>query len=268
MRKIVLNEGIEMPVIGIGGWAQKEQDIRNALMVGYRMVDTAAQYGNEIEIGNAIRKSGIDRKEIFLTTKIWTQDVRDGKVKEAFENSLVKLQTDYVDLLLIHWPAVGFEKAWIEMEGLYKTGKIRAIGVSNFEKHHFEELESYGASIVPFVNQIESHPYFSNQDMINYATSRGIVSEAWCPLGGPSSNEMNDEKIARISENLNKTPAQVILRWHLQRGVITIPKSSNIDRMKQNIEVFDFELSDEDMKIMDSLECNKRLGAHPDCFTF
>ncbi len=268
MRKIVLNEGVEMPVIGIGGWAQKKQDICNALAVGYRLIDTAAQYGNEAEIGEAIKESEIDRKDLFITTKLWTQDIREGKATAAFENSLRNLKTEYVDLYLIHWPAEGFEKAWIEMEKLYREGKIRSIGVSNFEKHHFEELASNGATMVPAVNQIESHPYFSNQEMIDYAASKNIVSEAWCPLGGPGSGEMKDAVIMEIADRHKKTPAQIMLRWHIQRGVVVIPKSSNEERMKQNLEVFDFELGENDMTAIAALERGRRLGAHPDHFDF
>ena len=267
-KEIILNNGSIMPIIGIGGWAQKKKDICNALNTGYRMIDTAAQYGNETEVGNAIKESCVKREDIFLTTKLWTRDVREGKVVEAFENSLKNLKTEYVDLYLIHWPAEGFEKAWMEMEKLYLKGRIRSIGVSNFEKHHFEELIEYGASVVPAVNQIESHPFFSNQDIIDYATSRDIVSEAWCPLGGPGSGEMNDMVIKEIASKFNKTPAQIILRWHVQRGVVVIPKSSNEERMKQNLEVFDFELGEDDMRVVGALEKGRRLGAHPDHFDF
>ena len=268
MEKINLNNNIQMPAMGIGGWSQKKDAILEALSIGYRLIDTAAQYGNEAEVGAAIKESGIEREKIFLVTKLWTQDIRDRRVRAAFMESLQRLDTDYVDLYLIHWPAEGFEEAWLEMEELYKEGKIKAIGVSNFEPHHLEALVDAGATVVPAVNQVESHPYFSNKDVIEYCRKHGIVPEAWCPLGGPGSSELKDERIQSIAERHHKTTAQIILRWHLQRGVVTIPKSSKLERMKQNFDVFDFLLSDEDMSLINSLDCGKRLGAHPDTFDF
>ncbi|WP_026496489.1 aldo/keto reductase [Butyrivibrio sp. WCD3002] len=268
MQYLKLNNGVSMPVIGIGGWSQKKENIIDALNVGYRMIDTAAQYGNESEVGGAIRDFGVGRGDIFLTTKLWTQDIREHRVKEAFEESLNRLGTDYVDLYLIHWPAEGFENAYLEMEKLYKEGKVRAIGVSNFEKHHLDALVQNGASVVPVVNQVEIHPYFSNSEIVDECNKRGTVPEAWCPLGGPGSSEMNDEKIQGVAEKYDKTIAQIILRWHIQRGVAVIPKSSNPERMKQNFDVFDFELDSRDMDIINELDCGKRLGAHPDNFDF
>lgn len=265
---ITLNNGVNIPAIGIGGWAQKKQNICDAIDIGYRMIDTAAQYGNESEIGDAISESGVSRSEIFITTKLWTQDIRDREVESALEKSLKNLRTDYVDLYLIHWPAFGFEEAWLKMEKLHKEGKIRAIGISNFEPHHLEELKMFGANIVPVINQIESHPYFSNQPLIDYMSERTVVSEAWCPLGGPQSGEMQDSIINNIAQKYGKSPAQIMLRWHVQRNVIVIPKSSNIVRMKENIDIFDFELDDDDMSQIKKLEQGRRLGAHPDNFNF
>lgn len=266
--EVILNNGIEMPKVGIGGWAQNKEDILNALLIGYRMIDTAAQYGNEEEIGCAVTESGVRREDVFVVTKIWTQDIRSERTYAAFEDSLKRLGMDYVDLLLIHWPASGFEDAWIEMEKIYKAGKTRAIGVSNFERHHLETLTLNGATIVPAVNQIESHPYFVNQGIVKVCKTTGIVPEAWCPLGGPGSGELQDQVIKEIAVNNRKTPAQVILRWHLQRGVVVIPKSSKPERMKENINIFDFELSESDMEKIALLEQGKRLGAHPDNFDF
>ncbi len=268
MEYVELNNSISMPMLGIGGWSQKKDAILEALNIGYRLIDTAAQYGNEPEIGKAIIASGIDRKEIFLSTKLWTQDVRDHRVREAFEESLERLETDYIDLYLIHWPAEGFEDAWLEMEKLYDEGKIRAIGVSNCERHHLDSLIEKGASVVPVINQVEAHPYFSNKEIVDCCKDIGIVPEAWCPLGGPGSSEITDERICEIAGKHRKTEAQVILRWHIQKGVVVIPKSANPDRMRQNIDVFDFELTDVDMAVIDSLDCGRRLGPHPDTFDF
>lgn len=267
-REIILNNGIKMPRIGIGGWAQKAKDICNAIDVGYRMIDTAAQYGNEEDVGDAIKQSEVQRDEIFLTTKLWTEDIRNGTIIESFEKSLKRLKTDYIDLFLIHWPAKGFEKAWLDMEKLYNEGRIRAIGVSNFEAHHFDELKNMGATMTPVVNQIESHPYFLNQKIIDYGCNNSIVSEAWCPLGGPNSGEMQDKTINMLAEKYGKTQSQIILRWHLQRGIVVIPKSSNVGRMMENIDIYNFTLSDEDIEIINKLDRGMRLGAHPDEFDF
>lgn len=178
MKAQVLNNGITIPQLGIGGFAQSKENILDALETGYRLIDTAAQYGNEDAVGFAIKESGIDRKEIFLTTKLWTEDIRQGRTREAFFDSLKRLQTEYVDLYLIHWPAVGFEKAWVEMTRLYQEGYIRAVGVSNFHLHHLDELKKV-SDIVPAVNQIESHPYFHNQELIDCCREREIAVEAW-----------------------------------------------------------------------------------------
>lgn len=268
MEYVELNNGVIMPMLGIGGWSQKADAILEAINIGYRLIDTAAQYGNEAEIGKAIKESGIDRKEIFLSTKLWTQDVRDHRVREAFEESLDRLETDYIDLYLIHWPAEGFEDAWLEMEKLYREGRIKAVGVSNCEEHHLDSLIENGASVIPAVNQVEAHPYFSNKEIIDCCKRREIIPEAWCPLGGPGSSELSDEKINDIADRYGKTVAQVILRWHIQNGVVIIPKSANPERMRQNIDVFDFKIADEDMTIISNLDAGRRLGPHPDKFDF
>ncbi len=257
-----------MPMIGIGGWAQKKENIVEALSAGYRMIDTAAQYGNEPEIGAAMAASEVRREDIFLTTKLWTQDVRERRVREAFEESLTRLGTDYVDLYLIHWPAEGFEEAYLVMEELYREKKIRALGVSNCESHHIDSIMSKGASVMPAVNQVEIHPYFPNCEIVDYCKEQGIVPEAWCPIGGPGSTELSDEKINEIAKRHGKTPAQVILRWHIQRGVVVIPKSSNPGRMRENLDIFNFEFDEDEMKCIDQLDCDRRLGPHPDTFDF
>ncbi len=265
---IYLNNDIKIPSIGMGGWAQKKEQILMALESGYRLLDTAAQYGNEEEFGAAIRETEVKREDIFLVTKLWTEDIRNKRVRDAFEESLTRLGTEYVDLYLIHWPAEGYEKAWLEMEKLYREGKIKAIGVSNFEKHHLESLKQNGATIVPSVNQVESHPYFRNQDVIDYCRSLGIIPEAWCPIGGPGKKETNEKIILEIAGEHGKTAPQIILRWQYQRGVIAIPKTSHFERMEENRNIFDFDLSLEEMEKINSLDRGARLGADPDHFDF
>ena len=268
MNRIRLNNGIEIPQLGIGGWAQKAEEIAEAIRQGYRLIDTAAQYGNEEEVGKAVRSSDIGREEVFLTSKLWTEDIRQRRTGKAFEESLKRLKTDYLDLFLIHWPAEGYQEAWLEMEKLYAEGRVRSIGVSNFEPHHLKALIDAGAEITPAVNQVELHPYFSNREVSKACKDSRIYMEAWCPLGGPGSGEMKDETIAGIADSHGKTPAQIILRWHIQNDVIVIPKSSKVERMKENFDVFDFSLSEEEMRLIDALERGKRLGAHPDHFDF
>lgn len=262
-----LANGIQMPMLGMGGWAQKENEIRIAFEAGYRLVDTAAQYGNEGEVGNAIAHSGIKREDIFLTTKLWNDDVRARNTRAAFEKSLSTLKQEYVDLYLIHYPAEGFLEAWEEMLKLYDKGLVRTIGVSNFQPHHIEEIAKRGY-MLPHVNQVEEHPYFSNNSVVDYCKEKNIAVEAWCPLGGPGSGILRNDVIAEIGKKHEKSPAQVILRWQLQRDIISIPKSADHNHMKSNLEVFDFELSVEEMGLINGLNRNARLGADPDNFSF
>ena len=273
MQQITLNNGITIPQFGLGvfrtpdGEATKNS-VKWALESGYRHLDTAMIYENEESVGEAMHESGIPREEIFLTTKLWNEDIRQGRAKEAFEESLKRLQTDYVDLYLIHWPAVGYEKAWAELEELYDAGRIRAIGVSNFQIHHLDTLKKT-AKITPAVNQIESHPYFTNQELIEECRRRGIAVEVWSPLGGTGGNSvLQDPLLATLAQKYQKTPAQIILRWDIQRGVIVFPKSVHRERILANQEIVDFEITAEDMKKIDALNKNERVGADPDTFDF
>ena len=268
MKKISLNNGIKIPALGMGGWSQSKKEILAALEIGYRLLDTAAQYGNEEEFGAALSECNIPRNEIFLTTKLWTEDIRLRRVREAFFESLERLKTDYIDLYLIHWPAEGYEDAWLIMEELLNEKKIRAIGVSNFEDFHLKSLKNHGGTIVPAVNQIEIHPYFSNSHVSRYCSTLGITLEAWCPLGGPLNMEARDPVIVDISKKYHKTPQQIILRWHYQQGTVTIPKTSNPTRMKDNLNIFDFKLNSDDMTLINSIDKNMRLGANPNNFDF
>lgn len=267
MEYIRLNNGMNMPQLGIGGFSQSEDAIGIALSLGYRLIDTAAQYGNEEQVGDAIRNSSAGRDEIFLTTKLWTEDIRRNKTREAFFESLRRLQTDYVDLYLVHWPAEGFESAWLEMEKLLKEGYIRAIGVSNFHPKHFAKLEEI-ASVRPVLNQVESHPRFRNQELIDCCAGKDIKTEAWCPFGGTGARMLQNTTLLELAEKYQKTSAQIILRWDMQRGIIAIPRSAHKERMLENMQIFDFSLTKEDMEKINDLDTGKRIGADPEDFDF
>ena len=272
METIILNNGVKIPQLGLGVYLTKDgpdtvNSVKWALEAGYRHIDTAMIYGNEKSVARGIKESGIKREDIFITTKLWNEDIRQGRTLEAFEKSLDALETDYVDLYLIHWPADGYEKAWKEMEKIYKSGRARAIGVSNFEVHHLETLMK-NATVKPAVNQIESHPYFTNQPLIDYCRDMDIVTEVWSPLGGTGGNVLENETLKALAEKYGKSPAQIVIRWDIQRGVVVMPKSTHKDRIASNMQVFDFELSDDDMAIISELNKNERVGADPDNFDF
>ena len=272
MNYITFSNGVKIPQLGLGVFktpsgAATVDAVRWALEAGYRHIDTAKIYGNEESVGVGMKESSVPREEIFLTTKLWNEDIRRGRTREAFEESLARLGTDYLDLYLIHWPADGYEKAWGEMEKLYEEGKIRAIGVSNFHEHHLESLMKT-ARIRPMTDQIESHPYFTNQPLISRLQESGMPVQVWSPLGGTGKSILADESLAMLAEKYGKSPAQVVIRWHIQRGVIVIPKSTHKERIEANIDVFDFELSQEDMALIDGLNRNIRSGSNPDTFNF
>ena len=246
----VLSNGVKMPSIGFGTYKSGSDEetakiIKYALETGYRQIDTASFYGNEVGIGNAIKESKVKREDIFLVTKLWNDDHGYDKTIEAFNNSLKRLQVEYLDLYLIHWPNKLNAETWRAFEDLYKAGKVKAIGVCNFKIGHLEELKKT-AKIMPMVNQVEVHPQSSKNEMLNYCIENNIQLIAWSPImrGKLFTNEL----MLNLSEKYQKSVAQVILRWHIQRGVIPIPKSSNKTRIKENLNVFDFEISNEDMK--------------------
>lgn len=246
---------------------QSAQAVQWALEAGYKHIDTAYIYGNEKGVGQGIAKSGVKREEIFVTTKAWNEHIRQGTVREYFLKSLENLGLDYVDLYLIHWPVEGRIEAWKEMIQLYEEKKIRAIGVSNFQVHHLKELvEKTGFK--PMVNQIESNPVFNNGELIAYCQSENIAVEAWSPLGGSETSILDNETLLAIGEKYGKSPAQVIIRWNIQRNVIVLPKSVKQQRIIQNYNVYDFALSDEEMQAINDLNQNKRCGADPDNFNF
>jgi diketogulonate reductase-like aldo/keto reductase len=266
-----LNNGLKMPWLGFGVYQIKdgrevEQAVKSALEVGYRSIDTAALYGNERGVGKAIRESGIPREDIFLTTKVWNDDQREKRTLAAFEESLGRLGTEYVDLYLIHWPVKGcYQETWQVMEKIYQSGRAKAIGVSNFLVHQLEDILRSG-QIVPSVNQVEFHPFLVQPDLLKFCQSHKIQVEAWSPLmQGQITSKQATQKLA---EKYHKTPAQIVLRWDLQHEVVTIPKSTHANRITENTQIFDFELSQADMNAMDALDEGKRVGPDPDNFNF
>lgn len=270
---ITLNNGVDIPQLGLGVFQTPDgqatsQAVTWALQAGYRHIDTAMIYGNEESVGQGMRDSGLKRRDIFLTTKLWNDDIRAGRTREAFEESLDRLGTDYIDLYLIHWPAEGWQQAWEDMEELYTQRRVRAIGVCNFQKHHLEELHSI-SSTRPAVDQIESSPQFVNQELIDYCHGELRVDvEAYSPLGGTGGSVLTDPRLEAICRKVDRSPAQVILRWHIQRGLIVIPKSTHKERIEENARVFDFVLDEDDMKAITATDSGVRTGADPDDFDF
>ena len=250
MEYITLNNGLKIPQIGLGMWdtydEEAAQAVATALKLGYRHIDTAMFYKNEAAVGEGIRRSGVPREEITVVTKIWYTDMVQGKVRETFEQSLANLGLDDVDMYLLHWPLNDVAGSWKVLEGLYEEGRVKASGVCSFQKHHRETLLET-AKIKPMVNQIESHPLFTQDELVRYCQEQGITVEVWGPLG--QGNDLTNETIINLAEKYGKTPAQIILRWHMQRGVIAIPKSVKEHRMVENASVFDFALSEEDISL-------------------
>lgn len=273
MKEFKLNNGVNIPAIGLGVFRVENQElayntVKTALSVGYRHIDTAMIYGNEQAVGKAIKDSGIPRNEIFLTTKLWNDDQRSGKVQEAMEASLKRLGMDYVDLYLVHWPVKEtYVNVWKEMEKVYKSGKAKTIGVSNYNPHHLDDLLNK-AEIVPAINQIECYPYLAQESVVRYCQSKGIFLEAWGPLGAGQSDILVNPVIVEIAKKYSKSPAQIVLRWNVERGVIVIPKSVHKERMAENLSIADFQLTKDDVKQISNLNKNLRLGADPENFHF
>ncbi|KDE48947.1 glyoxal reductase [Geobacillus sp. CAMR12739] len=266
-----LHNGVKMPWVGLGVYKVKEGEevrsaVRTALEIGYRHVDTAAFYENEEGVGQAIRESGIPREQVFVTTKVWNTDQGYETTLKAFDKSLKKLGFDYVDLYLVHWPVKGkYKETYKALEKLYKDGYVRAIGVSNFQIHHLQDVMA-DCEIKPMVNQVEYHPRLTQKELLTFCRENGIQLEAWSPL--MRGEILSEPTIVDIGRKYGKTPAQVVLRWDLQRGVVTIPKSVTPARIKENADIFDFSLTDEEMKQIDALNLNKRVGPDPDNFNF
>lgn len=258
MKNVILNNGVEMPVLGFGVFqvpdpAQCEQAVSDALKAGYRLIDTAAAYMNEEAVGAAIKKSGIPREELFITTKLWVQDAGYENAKQAFDVSLKKLGLDYLDLYLIHQPFNDYYGSWRAMEELYKEGKIRAIGVSNFYQDRLVDL-ILNNEVVPAVNQVETHPFFQQKVAKKIMEEYGVQIESWGPFAEGHKNIFRNELLAGIGAKYGKSVAQVILRWHIQRGVVVIPKSVHKERIAENFNIWDFTLRDEDMAAIETMD--------------
>lgn len=258
MKTVKLNNGIEMPQLGFGVFQvtdldQCEQAVVDAIDSGYRLIDTAAAYQNEAAVGRAIKRSGVDRKDLFITSKLWVSDANYERAKKGIETSLSNLGLDYMDLYLLHQPYGDVGGAWKALEEAYKAGKIKAIGVSNFYPDQLKNLE-LSSEIKPVLNQIETSPWMQEKDEVKFAQSEDIQVEAWAPFAEGKHDIFTNETIASIGKKYGKSNGQVILRWLLQRGIIVIPKSVHKNRMAENINVFDFELSDDDMKLMATLD--------------
>ncbi|MEC7770041.1 MAG: aldo/keto reductase [Bacteroidota bacterium] len=266
-----LHNGVQMPYFGLGVYLSKDGSevinaVKEALNHGYRHIDTASVYDNEEGVGQGIRESNVDRKDMFLVSKVWNTDQGYDSTLKAFDASLERLGTDYLDLYLVHWPKGEISKeTWKALEKLYKEKRVRAIGVSNFLQHHLEDLLT-SADIVPMVNQMEFHPYLVQQDLIDFCNSKGIQYEAWSPL--MQGNIFDLDIMKDLASKYNKTIAQIVLRWDLQKGVVTIPKSSKKERIIANSDLFDFELSEDDVQLLDGLDRGKRFGPDPDNFDF
>ncbi len=257
MNYVTLANGVKMPQLGYGVYQVTKEEcercVLDALKVGYRHIDTAQSYFNEEEVGNAIKKSNIPREEIFLTTKVWIEHYGYEQTKKSIKESLRKLQTDYIDLVLLHQPFCDYYGAWRALEDLYDEGVIRSIGVSNFYPDRLVDICSF-ARIKPMVNQVETHPLDQQTEAHKWMEKYGVAHEAWAPFGEGRGNMFSNPVIAKIANKYDKTIAQVILRWELQSDIIVIPKSTHIERMQENFEIFDFELSNEDMQTIASLD--------------
>ncbi|AWV35515.1 aldo/keto reductase [Paenibacillus odorifer] len=265
-----LNDGVTMPWLGLGVYKTKDGEevihaVKTAVELGYRSIDTAAGYNNEEGVGQAIRDCGVARDELFITTKVRNPDQGYESTLKAFEDSRRKLGLDYLDLYLIHWPVAGkYRETWKALIHLQKEGLIKSIGVSNFQVHHLKDIiEDTG--VVPVVNQVEFHPLLTQRELLKYANEQSIQLEAWSPL---MQGNLDLPLLKELAEKYGKTPAQIVLRWDLQQGVITIPKSVHADRIKENAGFFDFTLSDEDVKAIEGLNKDHRFGPDPDNFNF
>ena len=266
-----LHNGVQMPYFGLGVYlSQDGQEVINAIKwateVGYRHIDTAAIYNNEEGVGKGIASCGVPREELFVVSKVWNSDQGYDSTLRAFDASLERLNLETLDLYLVHWPVEGkYKDTWKALERLYNEKRVRAIGVSNFMKHHLENLFT-GAEIIPMVNQMEFHPYLVQKELLDFCRSKKIQYEAWSPL--MQGNIFTLDILKMLAEKYEKTIAQIVLRWDLQKGVITIPKSSKKDRIIANAELFDFEISEEDMAALDGLDRGQRFGPDPDKFDF
>lgn len=270
IKQVTLNNGIKMPILGYGVFEisneQTERCVLDAIEVGYRSIDTAMIYGNEAGVGEGIKGCGVKRQDLFITSKLWNGDQGYDTTLSAFDDSLARLDLDYLDLYLIHWPVPANAKyvdTWKALEKLYADERIRAIGVSNFTIAHLNELKEK-CDITPTVNQIELHPWLVQTELVDHMKQNGIYTEAWSPLG--RGELLDDKALQSIADKYEKSIAQVILRWIIQRDIITIPKTLSKDRMIANLSIFDFELSEQDMNAITNMNKNYRTGPDPDTF--
>lgn len=266
----VLSNGVKIPSIGFGTYKLGSNEdtiksVKNAISIGYRHIDAAAFYKNEEAVGIGIKESKVDREEIFLATKLWNDDHGYEKTMKSFNESIKRLGVEYLDLYLVHWPNKLNAETWKAFEDLYEQGKVKAIGVCNFKEGHIEELKKT-AKIMPMVNQVEVHPYRTQRDIISYCEKNDIQVVAWGPI--MRGRIFSDPIMIKLSEKYNKSIPQITLRWHIQNGIIPIPKSSNIERMKSNLDIFDFEISNEDMILINNLNKNENVSGVPDNTTY
>ena len=274
MKTRLLNNGTEIPSPGFGTYRLGSNDeeiyraVRHALDAGYRHIDIASMYGNEVPVGKAIREGNVPREGLFVTTKLWGSDIIQEGIEKAFDDSMQRLDIGYIDLYLVHWPVKGkIAYTWREMERIYQSGRVKAIGVSNHLIHHLDVLLKE-AEIIPAVDQVELHPYLVMQDLQDYCHEKGIVVESWSPLGSSKIPLLTDPVLQEIATRKEKTTAQVILRWNLQKQLVPLPKSSDGDRQRENISLFDFNLTADEMADIDHLDRSLRTGIHPDAITF
>ena len=268
---VELSNGVRMPYLGLGVYLaadgnEVQQAISYALDAGYRHVDTASFYGNEEGVGSAVNNSDLKREHVFITSKVWNSDQGYENTLRAFDTSLKKLKMDYLDLYLVHWPVEGkFKDTWKAFEEIYRQGRVRAIGVSNFMQHHLEDLMQ-DCEVTPMVNQMEFHPYLVQQSLLDFCSRQGIQYEAWSPL--MKGQIFDIPELVALAGKHQKTVVQIVLRWNLQKGVVTIPKSVKKERIINNADIFDFELSTADMAVIDALDRGERVGPDPDNFNF
>jgi methylglyoxal/glyoxal reductase len=265
--KIMLNNGVKMPALGLGVYKVEDgetviQAVKTAIEIGYKSIDTASYYDNERGVGEAVRESGIPREELFITSKVWNDQQGYDSTLKAFDESLEKLGMDYLDLYLVHWPVSGkFKETYRALEKLYEEGRVRAIGVSNFHIHHLEDLLS-SCKVKPAVNQVEYHPHLAQLELKAFCEKEHIQLEAWSPL--KRGRLLDEPTLKEIGKKYGKSVAQVILRWDIQNHVVTIPKSINAERIRENADIFDFVLTAEEIMRIDELNINERLGSNPD----
>jgi 2,5-diketo-D-gluconate reductase A len=265
---VVLSDGARIPQLGLGVYKVADDEARTvvatALELGYRHVDTASFYGNEVGVGQALRASDVPRDEVFVTTKVWNTEQGFDETLRAFDASLERLGTDHVELYLIHWPAPTQDKyvdTWRALERIAEEGRARSIGVSNFQVHHLERLLGE-TSVVPVIDQVEAHPWLQQHELREFCAARGIAVEAWSPLA--RGRVLDDAAIGRIAAKHGVEPAQAVIRWHLQQGLVVIPKTVNARRLASNLDVFGFELDEDDLAVIAALDSGERSGSHPD----